>query len=31
MIISALQRQLSYMNDDGSFSMFRDDAAPSIW
>lgn len=27
----ALQRQLSYMNDDGSFSMFRDDAAPSIW
>ncbi|XP_052062550.1 CD109 antigen-like [Mytilus californianus] len=27
----ALQRQLSYMNDDGSFSMFRDDESPSIW
>lgn len=27
----ALQRIMSYMNKDGSFSMFRDHSRPSIW
>ncbi|XP_071092281.1 CD109 antigen-like [Haliotis cracherodii] len=26
-----LQRQMGYMNDDGSFRMFRDDPKPSLW
>ncbi|XP_046585013.1 LOW QUALITY PROTEIN: murinoglobulin-1-like [Haliotis rubra] len=26
-----LQRQMGYMNDDGSFRMFRDDPTPSLW
>lgn len=31
LLISALQRQMGYMNDDGSFRMFRDDHKPSVW
>ncbi|XP_048773201.1 CD109 antigen-like [Ostrea edulis] len=27
----ALQRQMGYMNEDGSFRMFRDDHKPSVW